>query len=234
MHSPWPVHTVVLDVDDTLFAEREFVLSGFAAAGDWLYRERGIGGFAACATVLFSAGNRGRIFDEALAQLGQPADSELVQALLRVYREHRPRLSLLPDARRLLSWLVGRVNVALLTDGFEAVQRNKIAALDLDPRIELRVVTDALGGRDYWKPSPEPYRVVMRHYCGSPAGYVYVADNPRKDFIAPRALGWRTVRIRRPGGEHYDYVASAGEDAETTISDLMELATLIALPTTSS
>ena len=30
----------------------------------------------------------------------------------------------------------------------------------------------------------------------------YVADNPEKDFVAPRRMGWRTVQINRPGRLH--------------------------------
>lgn len=230
MSESWPIHTVVFDVDDTLFPERQFVLGGFAAAGEWLRDRRQVDGFAARATELFEAGRRGRIFDEALGLLGIGTDADLVSELIRVYREHRPRLALFPDAQRVLHSLVGRVNVALITDGFARVQRNKIAALGLDPRIELHVVTDELGGREYWKPNPEAFCVVMRHYPGPPAGFVYVADNPRKDFIAPRALGWRTVRVRRSGGEHYDYFATAAEAAEVTISELTELMALLAVP----
>ena len=33
--------------------------------------------------------------------------------------------------------------------------------------------------------------------------HVYVADDPLKDFAAPRQLGWLTIRVRRPGGLHY-------------------------------
>ena len=29
--------------------------------------------------------------------------------------------------------------------------------------------------------------------------YVYVGDNPRKDFLAPNSLGWFTVGIRSSG-----------------------------------
>jgi len=230
MSETWPIRTVVLDVDDTLYPERDFVLSGFAAAGNWLRCERGIDGFTACATSLFERGRRGKIFDEALSKLGLGVDRALVAELVRIYRDHRPRLAMFPDAQRALKWLVGRVNVAVLTDGYASVQRNKIAALDLDYRIELRIITDELGGREYWKPHTISFRRVMERYPGDPAGFLYVGDNPRKDFIAPRALGWRTVRILRPGGEHSDYVASDCEAADVTIPDLIDLLTLIADP----
>ncbi len=222
------IHTLVVDLDDTLFPEREFVVGGFLAAGEWLKRKHGVLGFAARATQLLESGRRGKIFDEALRDLGVAAESSLVEELVRVYREHRPVLVLFPDARELLDWAATRFNVALLTDGFEAVQRNKIHALGLEERIGLRILSDALGGLEFWKPSTAPFEVVMRHFHGPAAGYLYVSDNPRKDFIGPRALGWRTVRIVRPGGEHSAYVPTAAEEADISITDLMQLPSLIA------
>jgi putative hydrolase of the HAD superfamily len=68
----------------------------------------------------------------------------------------------------------------------------------------------------------------MQHFPGPAAGYVYVADNPRKDFLAPRALGWRSARVRRPGGEHASYTAAPGEAAEREIISLLELESLLA------
>jgi putative hydrolase of the HAD superfamily len=35
---------------------------------------------------------------------------------------------------------------------------------------------------------------------GNDCAFVYVADNPLKDFQAPIAMGWKTVRVRRAQG----------------------------------
>jgi len=57
--------------------------------------------------------------------------------------------------------------------------------------------------------------------------YAYVADNPLKDFAGPGALGWLTVRVRRPDGLHY-----AAENSEVPpdreMSDCSALAELFA------
>jgi putative hydrolase of the HAD superfamily len=37
---------LVFDLDDTLYPERQFALSGFAAAGRWAEAELGLGGLA--------------------------------------------------------------------------------------------------------------------------------------------------------------------------------------------
>ena len=109
-----------------------------------------------------------------------------------------------------------------MTDGYADVQERKIEALGLAQRIGCRILTDVLG-RSFWKPSAEGFHRVMAVLPGSAEGFVYVADNPRKDFIAPRALGWRTARIRRAGGEHERYVASAAESADCELGFLTEL-----------
>jgi len=226
MHRLWPIHTVVFDLDDTLYAEREFVLSGFQAVDAWLQTDRGIAGFSGAAEKVFSAGQRGKIFDEVLPVLGVEATAGLVKELVGIYREHEPTIELFPDALEVLAWADPAFNLGLITDGYAAVQARKIRALGLEPRIRCRIISDELG-RACWKPSIEPYNRVMAHYPGPVGGFVYVADNPRKDFIGARQLGWRTVRVRRAGGEHHRYEASVAEAADVEIASLRELRRLI-------
>jgi len=222
MAEPWPVHTVVFDLDDTLFAERDYVFSGFQAVDEWIRRERQVTGFAVTANRRFEAGDRGKIFDQTLLELGVTGETGLVDELVRVYRTHRPKLRLLPDALTALEWTRPRFALALISDGYLEVQQAKAAALGLESRLDTLVFTD-VWGRKHWKPSPRAFQHVMERHRGSPGGYVYIADNPRKDFIAPRQLGWRTMRVRRPGGEHGDYLARPDEAAELEIADLFGL-----------
>ena len=230
MAKPWRVHTVVFDLDDTLYPERDYVLSGFGAVDKWLEETHGLSGFAVLAGRHFEAGSRGKIFDECLPLVGRRAEAELIARMLAVYRDHEPAIRLFPDADRALerTTQAGR-NIALITDGYAGVQARKIRALGLESRITCRIITDELG-REHWKPSPEPFRRVMAAFPGPQAGYVYVGDNPRKDFIGCRQLGWRSVRMRRPGGDHATYVATAMEAAEVEVADcdaLMECLGLV-------
>lgn len=222
MDDLWPVHTVVFDLDDTLYPERDFVISGFAAVDEWLRETRNARGFAQQAGGLFAAGRRGRIIDEALPLIGLLPTPELVATLVEVYRAHSPRLSLCPDALEILEWLTTRFRLGLITDGYARVQAGKIRALGLEKLIPCRIITDEMG-REFWKPSVEPYRCIMAFHPGVAGGFVYVADNPRKDFLGAKQLGWRTIRIRRPGGEHAGYMASSAEEAESEITRLSEL-----------
>src|SRR3546814_20288325 len=87
-------NVIVLDLDDTLYLERDYVLSGFRAVGNWLEAHHEIRTFAGSATELFEAGRRGDIFDAALARLGVSPSPEMIQRLVAVYREHRPAIRL--------------------------------------------------------------------------------------------------------------------------------------------
>lgn len=225
MSEAWPIHTVVLDLDDTLIAERDYVASGFRAVGGQLEREIGIKGFSEAAWQLFEAGKRGRIFDEAFEACGAPVQPGAVARMVEVYRSHLPNIELLPDARELLDWAMPRFALAVISDGYLIAQRQKVAAINLSNWTPVVFITDAWG-REYWKPSPRAFEEVMKARRGPASGYVYVADNPRKDFIAPRALGWRTVRIRRQGGEHYGYEAQPHEAADCEVGDLRVLTTM--------
>ncbi len=195
------ISALVFDLDDTLYPEREFVRSGFVAVDEWLRAQRGVTGFAAEAGRLFARGERGRIFDDALRTLDQEPVPDLVATLVEVYRAHVPRLALYPDAHWALRHFGARFKLGLVTDGYLATQRNKVAALGIAPWFGAVVYTDEFG-REHWKPSPEGFRRVEQVLGCSGNACVYVGDNPAKDFVAPNRLDWRTVHLRRDTGEY--------------------------------
>jgi len=222
MTAPQRIHTLVFDLDDTLYPERDFVFSGFRAVDEWLRAERGTAGFAEDAVRLFNSGQRGRIFDEVLAGKGVADAPALVPQLVAIYRTHTPRIALTAETEAFLTWAQTRFRLALISDGYLETQMKKVTALGLKRWIECVVLSDQWG-REAWKPSERPFQEVIARLPGEAAGYVYVADNPGKDFIAPRRLGWRTVRLRRRDGEHALQEPGPGAAADVEISALGEL-----------
>lgn len=219
-------HVLVFDLDDTLFPEYSFVLSGFEAVDAWLLEHRGIQGFYAVASMLFEAGERGTIFNQALEQIGLPASPEFVQGLVRVYREHRPQLSLYDDAARALAHYQGRYRLGLITDGYLVTQRNKVAALGIAEYFSVIVYSDE-HGREYWKPHEKPYRRCMEALDCSGGDCTYVGDNPTKDFVTARALGWRTIQISRDRGEYSSREVFESHRPHHNIRSLDELKDLL-------
>jgi putative hydrolase of the HAD superfamily len=214
---------VTFDLDDTLYLERDFVRSGFAAVGGWLATERGVRGFEACAWRLFETGQRGDIFDRVLPRLGVQPERALIVRLVRVYREHLPTIRLEPAAAELLDGLSGRCRLAVLTDGFHETQRRKIVALGLESRCRPIVCTDRWG-REHWKPSCKGFRHIQEALGAPPERCIYIGDNPAKDFRAPKALGWRTLRLRHPRGEHASAMAASPlDEADATVTTLADV-----------
>ena len=88
--------------------------------------------------------------------------------------------------------------------------------------VDLVVYTDSWG-RDYWKPHPLAYETVQEWAGVAPSHIVYIADNPLKDFVTPRRLGWMTVQIQRSERVHRVDAPSPAHDAHARIDDLNAL-----------
>ncbi len=216
------IRALVFDLDDTLFPEREFVLSGFEAVDSWLRVEKAITGFAEKALAEFSSGARGDIFNRALSGLGIADDPCLVRQMVEVYRDHYPHISLFPDADWALDHFAPAVRLGLLTDGYLKVQQRKVAALGIADRFEAIVYSDRFG-REGWKPSPLPYKEIAKELCCEPFECVYVGDNSAKDFVTARQLGWLTIRVRRSGTEWFAVSLDGAHEADKEIKCLLEL-----------
>lgn len=215
---------VVFDIDDTLYLERDYVRSGFAAVGEALRDRLAIDGAGEVFWRRFVDGERGTIFDGGLREVGVEPTAELVGQLVEVYRRHRPRIELLPDARRCLDAVAAAADVAVITDGPVESQRAKIGALGLERWATFIVVTGEHGA-GFGKPADAPYAAVEAHFAVGGGACTYVADNPAKDFVAPHRRGWRTVRVRRRLSLHHAVPCDPPVDHE--VADLGDVPRLL-------
>jgi len=222
------IELVVFDLDDTLYPERQFVDSGFRAVADHLAGRLNLPAAKLLADLVaaFEGGRQGAIFQAVLECNGinVSSDSQLIGELVQVYRQHRPSLTLFDDAQRALQRLRPVHKLAILTDGYLQVQSNKVQALGLEAMVDRVVYTDTWGP-DAWKPAPDGFMFLQEKLSVRPGECIYVADNVRKDFVAPNQLGWQTAIVRRAGGV-YDYdqrVIPAGGEPRWSISSLDEL-----------
>jgi len=191
---------VVFDLDDTLYLEKDYVVSGFNAVGQWAAEWLAIPDFAERCLTQFECGRRGDIFDAVLREIGQGVSPQLVAGLLEIYRSHLPAIRMAPDAEQALSDIRRLWPIAIITDGPVLSQTRKCEALGLVSIARPLVLTD-LFGNGFCKPHKMAFEYVAS--CIEAKQFVYVADNPAKDFTAPKQLGWLTVRVRRCGGLYF-------------------------------
>src|SRR6266545_2289820 len=216
------VEAIVLDIDDTLYLERDYVRSGFEAVGRWAQRELGVDDFAERAWTAFENGSRNTIFDEVLTACGAPTGDAVITEMVARYRTHPPSIVLAADAEAGLDRWHGAAALAAITDGPLSSQQAKARALGLERWTSTVVFTASLGpGKG--KPDPAAFELVQEELGVDGKSCVYVADNPAKDFVGPKALGWRTVRVRRRLSLHAD--VESGSDVDHEITTLEQLDT---------
>jgi putative hydrolase of the HAD superfamily len=198
----------VFDIDDTLYLERDYVRSGFEAVGSWAAKWLQTEDFGERCWSMFEAGRRRSIFNEVLCESGRKATPLLVSALVELYRTHTPSIGLAPDASEALDAISRIASIAVISDGPVSSQTRKAEALGLGSFAAPIVLTEMFGD-GFRKPCLRAFELVRQRRPASV--YAYIADNPLKDFAAPKQLGWITVRVRRPGGLYY-----AAENPEIT------------------
>jgi putative hydrolase of the HAD superfamily len=210
---------IVFDLDDTLYNEVTFVQSGFRAVANFLFKAHTI---AVNESYLFMAEQlkqgRGRIFDEMLQYFGI-FSKKLVLQCLYIYRSHTPDIKLNEDAIACLERLKD-FPVYIVTDGNKLVQKKKLVALGLYNTVKFCFITHRYGVKNA-KPSPHCFLKICEQEKVKPQEVAYIGDNPHKDFVGIKALGFKTIRIMR--GHFKDVVKPAEFEAHCQIQSLNEV-----------
>ena len=201
------IKAVILDLDDTLFPEMQYVESGFKAVAAQIESDFGVD----CYDIMLKlfAADRKNVYNRTLDSLGVRYGKEYIAKLVSVYREHEPqKLQFYPDVLPFLKELKSRgLFIGIITDGRVDGQRNKLNALGCYTLFDSVIITDELGGEVYRKPSDKAFGIM----CGElKVGFnetAYIGDNPAKDFYIV-TKGVFTVRVKRDGalclcGEEY-------------------------------
>lgn len=223
---------VIFDLDDTLYPERDFIRSGFQAVAYLASQEFSLPADVTFAEFqsIFSTGNRADVFGTWLRE--KHFDPKWLPQFVDTYRFHQPNIHLPHDIAGLLPRLKRVCQLGLVSDGIARSQRAKFAALGLTTYIPLPIFTDELGpNRAFWKPHILPFQTVLQSLDCSAREAVYVADNPHKDFTAPRQLGMHTIRVRWTGGLHSEVdFADNSKNADQEVRCMKELEPLLLSP----
>ncbi len=186
---------LVFDLDDTLYDESSYVRSGFQFVAEYLEQTYQIPASASYQLMLEKLkSGRGRIFDDLLLQFGI-INKKLVKKCVSIYRRHQPEISLYPEADDCLHRLQHYPQY-IVTDGNKVVQANKIKALKLEHRFKFCYITHRYGIKNA-KPSPYCFQKICEREKVTPKEVVYIADNPYKDFVGIKPLGFKTVRVMK-------------------------------------
>lgn len=182
---------VVFDLDDTLYPERQFALSGFRAASQAVAERYSCEGQRVLRSLVswFRRGARREVFQRVCEAEALPSQS--VDVMLDAYRRHVPTLVLPAESRAVLTACRTRGAVAVLTNGDPDIQRGKVAALGLASFVDLIVY--AAEHHPDGKPAREAFWAVERALGLASSRCVMVGDTFEKDVVGALAAGWRSV-----------------------------------------
>jgi putative hydrolase of the HAD superfamily len=216
------IKLVLFDLDETLYDERSYVLSGFHVIAATLAKRHGLSGEAVFQALVRSLDEdgRGKNFDRVLEQLG--VEHENVPRLVRIYRNHKPDIRLFEDAERALTMLRSRVRIGIITDGNRIMQKNKVQALHLRNYVHFIIYTDHKGLKE--KPDSSSFKKALAMAKAAPEETVYFGDHPYKDIAGAKRLGLKTIRVNR--GAFKDIEIGGGGQADHLVSTLDEISFL--------
>lgn len=210
---------IIFDLDDTLYDERTFMLGGFQAVANYLSPILGISSETIVSALVDEVKfKREEVFDRFLAEQGV-SSKRLTNRCISIYRGHIPHISLYPEAEDCLKRL-HKFPLYVVTDGNKIIQRKKCQALGLDKKVKRYFCTNAYG-LNRCKPSPYIFQKICALEGIPPSKAVYVADNPNKDFIGIKPLGFHTIRVMT--GRFHQLELDAAHEAEVRIQTLAEL-----------
>jgi putative hydrolase of the HAD superfamily len=173
--------TVVFDLDDTLYNELDFLKSSYQELSQELDSENSNFLYA---SMFAMYRNKENVF----AYLSQHYDIS-VPVLIEKYRNHIPKIQLFDHVATIMQHIKDYGGkVALITDGRSTTQRNKIKQLGIENFIDFMVISEEIGSE---KPSLQNFQLVAEHL--KTKNNWYIADNLKKDFVAPNHLGWQSI-----------------------------------------
>lgn len=211
---------LVLDLDDTLYPEIEFVKSGFKAVSNYLSANYNLKSDSIYnqMLILLDTEGRGQIFDSILKE-NKIFNAANKRKCVSVYRSHTPLINLYPEAERFIERFKNNKKY-IITDGNKVVQRNKIKALNLNPFF-IKTIPTYQYGIKYSKPSTFCFEKIIQWENCNPKDIIYIGDNPKKDFVNLNKIGCQTIRVLTGG--YKDLTLDSTHEAKFTFNSLDEI-----------
>ena len=217
---------VCFDLDDTLYKEIDFLKSGYKKVAELVGKRFGLDVWNIYYQLLLWYHNGENAFSRLNDEYG--IDNP-IEDYLNVYRYHHPAIALSEETRNVLTKLKEEgVILAIITDGREITQNQKIEALGLSEWIdnEFIIINEA---KEHFKPNHWSFDKMMlccfEQHLDTELSFYYVGDNTEKDFIAPNELGWMSVCLLDDGKNIHkqDFNVENIKTPKKSISNISEL-----------
>lgn len=211
---------LIFDLDDTLYEEELYALSGFKVVARQMSKKYNIPSNDAYSVMrsALKSGNRNQAFQKLVLKWDLP--QKAVNECLGLYRNHDPSIKLDSVTKKALSNFE-HTNKYVVTDGNKIVQKRKVDALKLEEIFNKCFITHNFGIKAA-KPSTICFEKIKEIESVTWKDLVYVGDDPNKDFVNLKPLGVLTIRVLT--GRYSQLEVSPDFDADIRIPNLAFLA----------
>ena len=184
---------IVFDLDDTLYNEMDYLRSAYKS----IAKELDSNNWQTLFAKMFSLFRCKEDVFEFVSTKYHTDKTELITT----YRAHRPKLRVFDGAMDMINGVKEKGGkIGIITDGRKSTQRVKLDVLGITPLADKILISEEIGSE---KPDERNYQMIEEAFPDHK--YLYMADNLRKDFIAPNKLGWNSIGLIDNGlNMHYD------------------------------
>lgn len=182
-------YCLCIDLDDTLYNEVDYVLSGYKAIIRHLKKNEKI--------KIAKLPNKKEILENKKTHIQNflnknKVNYSSVKFLINILREHKPLIKIpKKNATKLALLKKNFKNLILITNGRSTTQRNKINSLNIKKYFNKILISDEIGIK---KPSKKIYTKIIQEYPN--AKRVFIGDNLKIDLLTPIALNDKTIIIK--------------------------------------
>ena len=135
---------LVFDLDDTLYNEKDFLISAYDEIAVFLSSKTDKLPEAILSEMLHYYDKEYNVFDRIINDFS--INSVTIDTLLSMYRTHKPKIKLSKSTRSALKFVkYNAFKVGLITDGRSIQQRNKIEALGLTDFFDDIIISEEFG-----------------------------------------------------------------------------------------
>ena len=188
------IKSIIFDLDNTLFDQVDYIKNLMSHIASRLSKTYNLD-TDTTSKLFFSYWIEkgpfyGHFFDDMVEKLS--INKNEVKNLIDISHTYKPNtLPLYPEVDYTLKKLQKKYKLAMITDGNEQVQKNKVEALGIKKYFSKIFYAT----KKNMKPSASGYLAILEQLNLKPDEALYVGDNPKVDFITPNKMNMPTLRV---------------------------------------
>ncbi len=189
------IKLLIFDLDNTLYAEGDYVISGFKTVAKYVQHKFNKSYFEAYRLLLesFIRNGRGKNIETLVQKFALGAG--VVPELINVYRSHVPDIRMSEQVVELLGRLGVDHQLCLITNGWPNVQARKVEALGLENYFDL-ILYSQLDGLQYAKPHQKYFLEALERFNVDPSEALVIGDDWEADIKGAMNVSIEAVHIK--------------------------------------